>query len=328
MVSGIGPEDKLQSLGIPVIAALSGVGANFSDQPGFGIGYPVNVSKQHQLYSNATYAAEAQETFVQNQTGPLTAFGSNYIAWEHFPESTYANLSSAARAELSNFPADWPDIQYILSGVGIVSNMTGNYIAVGVNLMKATSRGCLTINSTDTAVNPVVDVNWLATSTDQQVAVTGVRRARVFADSFGVISGPEVLPGPSVQSYADILAYIKEAAGPSHHVVGTCKMGKPQDPGAVVDTQCRVLGGIFGLRVVDASTMPLLPPGQPMATVYMLAEKFAVNILSGSSMETAYCIGYFTPGGSLWSRTRTALVSSHDKIMLLLLLLLFQQEVV
>ena len=90
-------------------------------------------------------------------------------------------------------------------------------------MMKTTSRGNVTINSTDTADNPVLSVNWLLTSTDQQLAVQGFRRARVLSDSFGIISGPEVAPGPAVQTDVQILEYLKETVGPSHHAVGTCK---------------------------------------------------------------------------------------------------------
>lgn len=136
----------------------------------------------------------------------------------------YGNLTASARADLSGYPADWPDLQYILNGVGIVSNATGDYVAVGVLIMKTTSRGNVTISSTDTADNPLVSVNWLLTSTDQQLAVQGIRRARELASSFGVVSGPELAPGSAVQTDAQILEYIKQTAGPSHHAVGTCEL--------------------------------------------------------------------------------------------------------
>ena len=200
-------------------------------------------------------------------------------AWEHLPAADLANLTASARSDLAKFPSDWPDLQYILSAVGIISNDTTNYAAVGVVMMKYTSRGNVTINSTDTTVNPVVSVNWLITSTDQQVAIQAVRRARVLSASFGITSGPELGPGPGVQTDSQILEFVKETVGPSHHSAGSCKMGTPDDPMAVVDTQGRVMGGIEGLRIVDSSIMPLLPPGQPVATVYMVAEKLADDIL-------------------------------------------------
>lgn len=189
------------------------------------------------------------------------------LAWEHLPESNLANLTASARTDLASYPSDWPDLQYILSGIGLITNDTPNNAAVGVVLMKSTSRGNVTINSTDTADNPVVNVNWLATTTDQQLAVQGLRRARDLSRSFDISTGPELLPGPAVQTDAEIWAYIQASVGPSHHAVGSCKMGVASDPSAVVDSKGRVLGDVFKLRIVDASVMPLLPPGQPMATV-------------------------------------------------------------
>ena len=113
-------------------------------------------------------------------------------------------------------------MQYILNAVGLLSNVTGNYAAVGVVLMKSTSRGNVTINSTDTSDNPVVSVNWLLTSTDQQLAIQGVRRARDLSASYGVTTA-EIAPGPAVQSDADILDFVKLTVGPSHHAVATCE---------------------------------------------------------------------------------------------------------
>ncbi len=84
----------------------------------------------------------------------------------------------------------------------------------------------------------------------------------------------EAIPGPEVQSGAEILAYIKESLATIHHAAATCKMGRPGDPEAVVDSRGRVLG-VQQLRIVDASAFNLLPPGHSQSTVYMLAEKMA-----------------------------------------------------
>ena len=154
----------------------------------------------------------------------MLATNPNNVAWEHPQDSSYVNLTASARADLSRFHSDWPDLQYILNGVGVVSNDTHNFAAVGVVLMKTTSRGSVTINSTDITDNPILSVNWLLTSTEQQLAVQGIRRARLLSNSFGIISGPEVAPGPAVQTDAQILEYLKKTVGPSHHAVGTCNL--------------------------------------------------------------------------------------------------------
>ncbi|KAH6694933.1 hypothetical protein BKA61DRAFT_711361 [Leptodontidium sp. MPI-SDFR-AT-0119] len=279
MVSGIGTQDTLKSLNIPVIVNLPGVGQNTWDHPGMGAAYPVNVTTQHQLSSNATYASQAQQSFLINQSWPLTTFDSNYLAWEHLPNSAVANMSIAARNALNAYPQDWPDVQYILSGVDLVTNTPGDYISIGALPLKISSRGNVTINSTDTTDNPIVNVGWLQYKTDQELIIQGFKRCRQIATSMGVVSGPEIAPGITVQTDAQILAYAQASAGPSHHAVSSCRMGNSTDPYAVVDTHGIVRGGISRLRVVDSSIFPLLPPGQPMSTVYMLAEKLAADIL-------------------------------------------------
>jgi choline dehydrogenase-like flavoprotein len=92
-----------------------------------------------------------------------------------------------------------------------------------------------------------------------------------------VTIGEEYLPGPNVTSDEQIVEYMRESAFTLYHASATCKMGKRQDEMAVVDSQARVYG-VQGLRVVDASAFPFLPPGHPQATVYMLAEKIAEDV--------------------------------------------------
>jgi len=93
--------------------------------------------------------------------------------------------------------------------------------------------------------------------------------------------GPEKFPGLNVTSDAEILSYIMDTASPIWHASSTCKMGKPTDETAVVDSQARVFG-VTGLRIVDASVFPFQLPGHPQATVYALAEKIADLILHSS----------------------------------------------
>ena len=241
--------------------------------------------------------------------------------WENLPNGT--DVSSGSRTVLNNaFPSDWPDNEYIFNAAGPATTTPGDFISLGVVVLKSTSQGSVGIKSADTADNPLVDTKWFQTKEDQELGIQGLKRVRLFANTTGVLAGPEILPGPAVQTDDQILTFIKSAASPSHHAVGTCKatiqlqfgrstaltyyflivgkMGKASDASAVVDTNGCVLGGVSGLRVVDASIMPLLPPGQPMSTVCKclgdsgelmapanvarldaIAEKLAANILSG-----------------------------------------------
>ena len=154
-----------------------------------------------------------------------------------------------------------------------------------VALVASTSRGNVTLSSKDTSVNPLINPNWLGTSTDQQVAIGGFRRARQIFNATGLVVGPEFSPGAQVQTDEQILAYIRKTMTTIHHAVGTCTsritlkaplktgtdqiigpMGKKGDNQAVVDSNGKVFG-VTGLRIVDSSVFPILPPGHPQATV-------------------------------------------------------------
>ncbi|KAL8917687.1 MAG: hypothetical protein Q9208_007813 [Pyrenodesmia sp. 3 TL-2023] len=120
-------------------------------------------------------------------------------------------------------------------------------------------------------------------ATDQELAVQGFKRAReiwqVLEDAgLTVDVGEEHFPGFNVTTDSDILNFIQRSLMTINHAAGTCKMGKPDDGMAVVDSRARVYG-TRNLRVVDASSFPILPPGHPQSVVYALAEKIAADIL-------------------------------------------------
>ena len=118
-------------------------------------------------------------------------------------------------------------------------------------------------------------------NTDAQVAVAALKRIRqAFATVTNITAGPELAPGPTVQTDQEILTYIRNSSIPLYHAGATCAMGKISDIQAVVDAHARVIG-VQNLRVVDMSAVPFVPPGHPQATVYMLAEKIADDIKKG-----------------------------------------------
>ncbi|KAI0847742.1 alcohol oxidase [Daldinia vernicosa] len=293
LASGIGPAETLQKFNIPAVSTLSGVGQNLIDHPGYGTLFSVNAESQHRLFNNATFANEAYKEFYSSRSGALTAFASNYLLWEKLPNNT--QLSNETRTVLNSFPADWPDIQYIFNTAGPADTTPGDLLSLGVVILKPSSVGSVTLNSSsDTAENPLVDVAWFTTKADQELGIAAVRRLRLFANATGVLQS-ELSPGAAVQTDEQILEFVKGAASPSHHAVGTCKMGKSSDESAVVDTHGCVMGGVSGLRIIDASIMPVLLPGQPMSTVCKfytsmfhhlvtadaIAEKLSDDILSG-----------------------------------------------
>lgn len=184
--------------------------------------------------------------------------------------------------DLSKFPSDWPEIELLpIAGYAAPVTSMDNYAIVSIAILVATSRGNVTISSTDTNDNPIVSTNWLLTQTDQEVAIAAFKRARQLAAATGIIVGPEVLPGPEVETDEQILDFVRGTVGPIHHASATCKspspkqqsililpgaMGKRDDSNAVVDPAGKVYG-VKRLRVVDASAFPLLPPGHPQASV-------------------------------------------------------------
>lgn len=279
MVSGIGPEAKLNSLGIEVVSNLQGVGQNLQDQPWFPLTYRTNVTTLMQLANPAVYQ-QAVTDYLTNQTGPLDAPAGNVFGWEKLPSNLRSHLSNRSQSDLSNYPVDWPELELLTVGASTIPvNDTGDYITISAGLDTFTSRGSVTINSTDTSNNPVVNPNWLSTTTDQELAIQAFKRLQQLANATGITRG-DFSPGPAVQTDAQILKFIGSVLSPLHHAAATCKMGKASDPNAVVDSHGRVFG-VKGLRVVDSSAFPFLPPGNPQSVVYMLAEKIADDIKKG-----------------------------------------------
>lgn len=137
-------------------------------------------------------------------------------------------------------------------------------------LVAPLSRGTVGISSNDTSDPPLIDPNWLSHPTDQAVAIASFKRTRDIWQSEAMaelLIGDEYFPGTAnISTDDEIWEFIQRSFSTIFHAACTCKMGRTNDPMAVVDTRARVLG-VTGVRVVDASTLPLLPPGHPMATI-------------------------------------------------------------
>lgn len=279
MVSGIGPAATLQDYNIPVLVDSPGVGQNLWDHVLFQVTYRVNTIGIGALKDPVFYA-RAVEDYVTNRTGQFANSAFDFVAWEKLNRTA---LGSQAEQDLSYFPSDWPDLEYII-GEGQNPADTNNYASCIGGLVTPLSRGFVSIASNDTSVLPVFSPNWLTHPTDQKIAVEAFKRCRNFfaAEALQpVLIGDEFAPGKNITEDEDILAWIKQTATTIYHAAGTCKMGKDGDAMAVLDAKARVRG-VQNLRVVDASMFPILPPGHPTATLYALAEKFAAEILAGS----------------------------------------------
>ncbi|USP77975.1 GMC oxidoreductase [Curvularia clavata] len=194
----------------------------------------------------------AMRDFIDHGTGPLTSTGGDVIA--------------QAVDEVSS---DWPDVEYIAQsfypGTPPDQSDYGGLMGVLVNTF---SRGSISISSSDMQDPPVIRLNYLTDEKDKELIVALFRRMReiLAEDSLVPILGPEIFPGGKVETDQEILKFVQRSSWTVNHVSCTCKMGTPKDTMAVVDAECRVIG-TEGLRVVDVSAMPFLPPGHPVATV-------------------------------------------------------------
>lgn len=288
MVSGIGPAATLNAYQIPVCANRPGVGQNMWDNTFSGSTYPVNVLTHNSLANPAVIDAAVSQ-YNSQRTGILTNSGGDFLAFEKLPNGS---LSMATRKALDDtYGPDWPDVEYLELDAYFgdqllpppVNTIGKNFAAFLPGLTAPFSRGNVTIVSNDTSVLPVVSPNWLTDPRDREILIAAFRRARqVWATKSmqGVLTGPEAYPGANVTSDSDLLAAIQRSAQTIWHASATNKMGMPSDSMAVVDSRARVIG-VQGLRVVDASAFPFLPPGQPQSMVYALAEKISQHILDG-----------------------------------------------
>ncbi|KAI4212645.1 MAG: hypothetical protein LQ351_004717 [Letrouitia transgressa] len=235
MVSGVGSRASLSKLGVPVISDLQGVGRSLWDQPSFGLLYPVNVSTTSSL-GNPSYLNKANDNFLKRQEGPLTNSGGDIIGWEKLPTEFYPSLSKTVQADLARFPSDWPDLELLPSAIG-PPDPKGNFAVFLFTLLTTTSRRSVTLNSSDTEENPVVDPKYLDTETDRQVAIQAYKRALELVKASGYTMGPQP---PPPTSDAQIFDIVRNSTAPFYHGTGTCKMGKRSDADAVVDPNGKI----------------------------------------------------------------------------------------
>ncbi|ELR09834.1 hypothetical protein GMDG_04317 [Pseudogymnoascus destructans 20631-21] len=289
MVSGVGPKATLDKFNIPLVKNLPGVGQNMWDHVFFGPSYKVNVITGSAL-ARPGFAKKAVTDLLEKQSGILTNSGGDFFAWEKLPPTSRAALPDSDRKALASFPADWPELEYLTVGGYMGDNVdytTGpsdgfNYATVVAALVAPLSRGTVSIRSNDTSDAPVIDPQWLTHPTDRAVAIAAQKRLReLFATKAmkGVVLGDRVYPPATKggETDAQLLAEVGAGFNTVWHAACTCKMGKKEDEMAVVDGKARVFG-VRGLRVVDASSFALLPPGHPVSAIYALAEKIADDI--------------------------------------------------
>jgi len=156
-----------------------------------------------------------------------------------------------------------------------------NAFTASVCNLRPTSRGSVHIQSTDPEAPPVISPNYLSTEEDRKVAIESLRLTRNIVDSPALkpFSPDEYKPGKQYQSDEELIQAAGNIGTTIFHPVGTCKMGRADDPMAVLDSKLRVRG-IHYLRVVDASAMPTITSGNTAAPTMMIAQR-AAELLTG-----------------------------------------------
>jgi choline dehydrogenase-like flavoprotein len=173
---------------------------------------------------------------------------------------------------------DRPDVQFVFQPAArprpTFPLPIGHGFAISPVSLYPKSRGSVTLQSPDPHVAPAIDPALLCVEEDIQPLIRAIKLARriLGAQNFARYHATELAPGVAVQSDEGIAEFIRASSYTVHHQVGTCRMG--EHPEAVVDSQLR-LRGLDGLRVVDASVMPLLIGGNTNAVAVMIAEKAA-----------------------------------------------------
>lgn len=267
MLSGIGAADELQSLGIPPLVDLQGVGANLHDHIGTQVAMscpqPVTYYK---YFSNPLAMAQAGLSYALARKGPL---GSNSI-----DAIAYLRSGAAGHDEL--------DLKFYFIPALLVADDKERKAHGVTNLIILTrpeSRGRLSLRSADPMVPPVIDANYLSDPRDIEALRRGIRISRriLTGEAYRSYRGQEILPRPEIDTDEAIDAFLRRSCEVNYEAVGTCRMG--QDRMAVVNERLEV-HGTSHLRVVDASVMPRITTGDPNATIIAIAEKAADLILA------------------------------------------------
>lgn len=263
-LSGIGPAADLQRAGVTPVADLPGVGENLQDHLQLRMIFKVQ-------------GAKTLNTMANHWLGKLR-IGLEYAMFQSGPMSMAPSQLGAFARSHADQPT--PNLQYhvqplSLERFGEPLHGFPAFTASVCNL-RPTSRGHVRIGSSDAYAPPRITPMYLNTAEDRAVACAalGLTRRIAAAPALAHYRPEEYKPGVHFRTDEELAEAAGSIGTTIFHPVGTCKMGKPDDPLAVLDSQLRVRG-VAGLRVVDASVMPTITSGNTNAPVIMIAERAA-----------------------------------------------------
>ena len=266
-LSGIGPADELRRHGLPVVADRAGVGENLQDHLEFyfQIASKLPVTLYSAMNPLAQFLIGVRWVLLKDGLG----------ATNHFESCGFIRSRAGIR---------YPDIQYHFLPLAVTydgqSMARQHGFQAHVGPMRSKSRGWVRLRSPDPSAKPEIRFNYMSHPDDWAEMRACVRLTReIFAQApFDPYRGEELQPGAHVTDDEAIDAFIRDKVETAYHPSCSCRMGRADDPLAVVDPQARVIG-VEGLRVADASIMPSITTGNLNAPTIMLAEKVSDHIL-------------------------------------------------
>jgi choline dehydrogenase len=267
MLSGIGPAAHLAQHGIDVVADRPGVGQNLQDHLELYIqmaaSQPVSLFKYWNLFGKAWVGLQ----WLLAKRGPGAS-----------------NQFESAAFIRSQAGVDYPDIQYHFLPIAVrydgQAAAEGHGFQAHVGPMRSHSRGAVSLRSADPNADPVIRFNYMSDPQDWEDFRRCIRLTReIFAQpAFAPYVRHEIQPGASLQSDEALDGFIRDHAESAYHPCGTCRMGRADDPTAVVDPHARVIG-VQGLRVADSSIFPRITNGNLNAPSIMVGEKVSDLLL-------------------------------------------------
>ena len=263
-LSGIGAADSLKQNGVAVTHDLPGVGANLQDHLQIRSVYKVKNAKTLNTLANSWWGkAKIGLEYAMSRSGPMSMAPSQLGAF---------TKSDAAR--------EWANIQYHVQPLSLdaFGEPLHKFPAITASVcnLNPSSRGSVTLKSPDFKVPPAIAPNYLSTEEDRKVAADSLRVTRriMSQPAMAVFEPEEFKPGVQYQSDEELAKLAGDIASTIFHPVGTTRMGREDDPMAVVNSHLQVRG-VRGLRVVDAGVMPNITSGNTNSPTLMIAEKAA-----------------------------------------------------
>ncbi len=269
MLSGIGPGEHLREVGVDLVADLPGVGQNLHDHPAVPLVFETTGTTDLAEHNTLLNFARAKAT----GTGPLTS-----------------NVGEGGGFFRSRESLAAPDLQVHVAPTGFYDNglhePTTRRVTLAPTLVHVASRGAVRLRSTDPRWHPDIDPGYYDDQSDLDAMTAGVRRMLETVATgplAAMVTGtglPTMAGWGQDPTDAQIVEHVRAQTQTLYHPVGTCAMGN--DDRAVVDPELRVRG-IEGLRVVDASVMPMVTRGNTNAPTVMIGER-AAALLRGRNL--------------------------------------------